>query len=194
LLLQSSIDVQNFVIDQIRMALDYKLNVDAINAILAAISTANGNILELGTDGAVPDYASIVGLETIVAANDADKNSLKYLTNSKVRGKLKLTQKFTGTNGDPVWEKGNEMNGYPAVVSNIVPSNLTKGTATGVCSAIVFGNFSDLYVGIWGGADFIIDPFSAKKKAQIEITCNMFWDTEVARVKSFAGIKDAKTT
>jgi HK97 family phage major capsid protein len=191
LLLQSSFDVQAFVIDTIRKCLDQRLNVDAITAVLAAIT--GGNLLALGTNGLAPAYADIVGLESIVAAADADKGSLKYLTNSKVRGKLKLTQKFASTNGDPVWEKGNEMNGYPAVVSNIVPSNLTKGSSSGVASAIVFGNWSDLYVGMWGGVDFVVDPFTLAKNAEVQITANMFWDVEVARAASFAGIKDALT-
>lgn len=192
LLIQNSFDVQSFVMNQMRMALDYKLNVDAINAILAAITTANGNLRDLGANGAAPTYADIVALETLIAAADADKDGIKHLTNSKVRGKLKLTEKFS-TTGNVVWEKGNEMNGYPSIVSNIVPSNLTKGTSTGVCSAIVLGNFQDFYVGMWGGMDFVVDPYSAKKTAQVEITANMFWDTEVARAKSFAGIKDALT-
>lgn len=194
LLLQSSFDVQRFVIAQIVKSLDYKLNADAITAILAAITSGNGNLLALGTNGLAPTYVDAVGLETLISASDADKAGIKYLTNSKVRGKYKLTQKFSGTNGDPVWEKGNEINGYPAVVSNIVPSNLTKGTSSGVCSAIVLGNFADLYVGMWGGTDFVVDPYTKAKQAEVEITANMYWDVEVARALSFAGIKDALTT
>jgi HK97 family phage major capsid protein len=194
LLLQSSFDVQKFVINQIVKSLDYKLNADAITAVLAAIISGNGNLLALGTNGLAPTYVDAVALETLIAASDADKAGIKYLTNSKVRGKYKLTQKFASTNGDPVWEKGNEINGYPAVVSNIVPSNLTKGTSSGVCSAIVLGNFADLYVGMWGGTDFVVDPYTKAKQAEVEITANMFWDVEVARAASFAGIKDALTT
>jgi HK97 family phage major capsid protein len=193
LIQNASFDTQTFVMNQMRKGLDYKLNVDAITAILAAITSGNANLLALGAAGADPVYDNIVDLETLIAASDADKETIKYLTNTKVRGKLKKTQKFSSTNGDPVWEKGNEMNGYPAITSNIVPSNLTKGASSGICSAIVLGNFEDFYVGMWGGMDFVVDPYSAKKKAQIEITVNAFWDTEVARAASFAGIKDALT-
>ena len=62
-----------------------------------------------------------------MATANADGGSLGYLTNSKVRGRLKRTQQFTGTNGAPVWQ-GSELNGTRAIVSNQVPSNLTKGT------------------------------------------------------------------
>jgi HK97 family phage major capsid protein len=194
LLLQSSFDVQAFVIDQIRRCLDYKLNSDAVTAILAAITSGNGNLDTGATNGQAPTYAQMVGLETLIAASDADKGSLKYLVNPKVRGKLKLTEKFTGTIGASVWEPSNLINSYPAVVSTIVPSNLTKGTASGVASAIIFGNFNDFYFGMWGGVDFVVDPYTLAKKAQIQITANMWWDTKVARAASFAGIKDVLTT
>jgi HK97 family phage major capsid protein len=193
IMIQSSLDIQALVIDQIRKALNYKLDVDAITAILAAITSGNGNLVELGAAGATASYEDIVNLETIVANNNADKGALKYLTNSKVRGKAKVTQKFASTNGDPLWEKGNEMNGYPSVVANTVPSNLTKGASSGICSAIVFGNFADCYVGMWGGMDFVVDPYTLAKNHQVQITANMFWDVEVARALSFAGIKDALT-
>lgn len=193
LLLQTSFDVQRFILDQIRKSLDYKLNSDAITAVLAAITVGNANLIALGTNGLAPTYADLVAMETLLAASDADKDTVKYLTNPKVKGKLKTTQVFSGTNGDPVW-KDSILNDYPAITSNIVPSNLTKGTSSGVASAIVLGNWADLYVGMWGGVDFVVDPFTLAKKAQIQITTNMWWDTEVARSASFVGIKDALTT
>lgn len=193
-MIQSSLDIQKLVMDNMRMALDYKLNVDSITALLAAITSGNGNLVAIGTNGGAPTYDHMVDLETAVSVLEGMAVNMKYLTNGKVRGKLKKTQEFSSTNGEPVWKKDNTLNGYQAVVSNIIPSNLTKGTSSGVCSAIVFGNFKDLYVGIWGGMDFVVDPYSAKRKGQVEITVNSFWDTEVARAASFSGIKDATTT
>ncbi len=35
------------------------------------------------------------------------------------------------------------LNGYTPLVTNAVPSDLDKGTSTGVCSLIIFGNFAD---------------------------------------------------
>ena len=80
-------------------------------------------------------WAHIVDLESQIAVANADVGSMGYLTNAKVRGKLKTTSKVTGQNGF-IWE-GASLNGYNAAVSNQVPSNLTKGTASGVCSAIM---------------------------------------------------------
>lgn len=193
LLKQTSFDMQNFVINAIGEALAQKMNSEAISNLLTIITSGNGNLLALGTNGAVPTYNDIVALESLVDQYNHNRGEAKYLTNTKVRAKLKTTQKFSGTNGEAVYSEDDILNGYKAVISNIVPSNLTKGTATSVASAIIFGNFSDFYVGTWGGTEYIVDPYTAKRKAQVEITANAFWALKAARVKSFAGTKDALT-
>lgn len=192
-LLQASVDVQSLIQSNIQKALAYKLNVESILTILAAITSGNGNLLALGTNGAAPTYDNMVDLETLISSVDADQGQLYYLTNTKTRGKLKKTQQFSSTNGDAVYKNG-KINETPAVISNIVPSNLTKGTASAICSAIICGYFPDFYVGMWGGADFVVDEKGRARKGEIDVIVNMFWQTKVARVKSFAGIKDALTT
>ena len=189
LLLQSSIDVNALILDNINMGLDVQMNIDAINELLLNITAANGNLLDLGANGRVPTYADIVGLESLIAGVDADTNKMAYLTNAKMRGALKLIPQLANTAGIPIWKDG-EMNGYPAVSSNIVPGSLVKGTSNNA-SAIIFGNFDDLYVGMWGGVDYVIDPYALKKNAEIEITANMWWNVKCARPASFAGIKAA---
>lgn len=194
LLLQSSLDVEALILDNIRQGLDLKLNADAIAVLLAAISNANGNLLEMGPNGGAPTYESVVGLEGLIDSAETNDGQLYYLTNTKVKSKLKTIQRFDSTNGEAVWRDDNTMNGYPAITSNIVPSNLTKGASANKASALILGNFNDLYVGMWGGADFVIDNLTKAKKGQVLIVCNMFWQVKVARAKSFAGIKDILTT
>ena len=82
------------------------------------------------------------------------------------------------------------VNGYGIEMTNLVPANLTKGTATEKCSALIFGNWSDLYVGHWGGIDLIVDPYTGKRKGEIEICMNCYNDVLVAEPKSFAAIQD----
>lgn len=193
LLLQSSLDVQNLIIENIRKALDLKLNTEAITAILAAITSGNGNLIAMGTNGGDPTYASVVAMEALIEGFETgDAANLSFLLNSKTKAKLRQTQIFSGTNGEAVYGKDNTIDGFKAVTSNIVPSNITKGTTTNA-SAMVFGDFSYLYTGFWGGADFTVDTLTLAKKAQVLVVCNMFWNVKVARAKSFAGVKDYTT-
>ncbi len=191
-LIQASIDMEAFTIQAIGEALAQKLNAEAVSVLLTAITSGNGNLLSLGTNGDRPSYEDIVDLEALVDGVDHLLGDPVYLTNTKVKAILRTAQKFSGTNGDPVWDRDG-VNGYKPVVSNIVPSNLIKGTLTNA-SPIIFGNFRDFLVGFWGGTEFIIDPYSAKKKGQIEITANAFWNQKVLRIRSFSGLKDAITT
>ena len=44
-------------------------------------------------------------------------------------------------------------------VSNNVPSNLTKGSGTNL-SAVIYGNFADLLIGLYGTLEMLVDPYT----------------------------------
>ncbi|MCK0533409.1 phage major capsid protein [Sphingobium agri] len=199
LLLQSSIDVEAFVRMDLAATLALALDLAGVsgsgssNQPRGVLNTSGIGSVIGGTNGAAPSWDNIVGLETAVANVNAAMGSLGYLTNTKVRGKLKLTQKFSGTNGDPIWEKGNEMNGYNAAVSNQVSSTLTKGTASGVCSAIIFGNWADMLIGLWGGLDVLVNPYILSGTGSVRIEAFQSADIAVRHPESFAAMVDALT-
>jgi HK97 family phage major capsid protein len=147
-----------------------------------------------GTNGAAPSWANIIALETAVAVANADVSTMGYLTNAKVRGKLKGAEKFPGTNGQPVYADGNlPLNGYAGYITNAVPSNLTKGTSSGVCSALIFGNFSDLIVGLWGATDILVDPYTGGAAGTVRVRVMQDCDVAVRNVESFSTMVDALT-
>ena len=154
------------------------------------INTVGIGAVPIGTNGGVPTYAHMVQLEEQISIANADVASMAYLTNARMRAQLKLTQVFASTNGTPVWQ-GDQVNGYRAEVTNSVPSNLTKGTASGVCSAIVMGNWSDLLIGMWGGLDLVADPYTLATSGGRRIVALQDVDVAVRRVASFAAVLDA---
>jgi HK97 family phage major capsid protein len=156
-----------------------------------------------GTNGAAPTWDNIVGLETAVANNNASMGSMGYLSNSRVRGKLKRTQKFASTNGQEIWMppmQGDDpssmgsVNGYRAGVSNNVSSTLTKGSASGICSAIFFGNWSDLLIGEWGTAELLPDEITQAANRIVRMHVYQTVDVAVRRAQSFSAMLDALTT
>lgn len=150
-----------------------------------------------GTNGLAPTEAHIIDLETALANANAAQGSLAYLTNSKVRGKLKKTAVEAGTDASKVWSKATPeapLNGYRTGVSNCVSSALTKGSASGVCSAIFFGNWSDMVIGQWGGLDVLVNPYSLDTTGMIRISAAAFGDSAVLRAESFSAMLDALTT
>lgn len=197
---QTSLDVENFVMGDLATNLGLGIQQAAING-SGASNQPSGLLTRItpsvvgGTNGLAPTWQHIIDLETAVATANADVERMAYLTNAKVRGKLKSTQKFAGTNGMPVWAEGSTpLNGYGAAVTNAVPSNLTKGTASGVCSAIIFGNFADLMIGMWGVTDLIRDPYTNSTTGGVRIVALQDVDVNVRNVESFATMVDALTT
>lgn len=198
LLLQSSVDIEALVRSDLATVLALAIDAAAING--SGSSNQPRGILNVsgigsvvgGTNGAAPDWADMVDLESAVSSANADVGNLAYLTNAKVRGKLKQTEKASST-GQFVWENGNTVNGYNAAVSNQVPSNLTKGSSSGVCSAIVYGNFSDLLVGMWGTLDLTVDPYSQSTSGTMRVVALQDVDVAVRHAESFAAMVDALT-
>ena len=80
------------------------------------------------------------------------------------------------------------------MVSNQVPSNLVKGTSGAICSAAIFGNWADLLIGMWGGLDLQVNPFSLDTKGAVRIVAFQDIDIAVRHVESFSAIQDALTT
>ena len=199
LTLQSSVDVEQMVNSDLAAVLGRAIQQAAISGSGAAnqpsglLTLITPTILG-GVNGAAPTWDNIVGLETNVAVGNADIGTLGYLTNTKVRGKLKLTQKFAATNGMPVYEAGNTpLNGYQTGITNAVPSNLTKGTAAGIASAIIFGNFADLVIGMWGSLDIMVDPYTGSTAGTVRVVALQDVDVAVRNVESFATMVDALT-
>lgn len=198
LTLQSSIDVEAMVQRDLAAVLGLAIQQAAISG--SGSNNQPSGLLTLitpsvvgGADGAAPTWAHIVELESDVAVANALVDNMAYLTNAKVRGKLKTTSKVSGQNGF-IWENGDTpVNGYRAAVTNAVPSNLTKGNSNGVCSAIIFGNFRDLVIGMWGGLDLMVDPYTGSTAGTVRVVALQDVDVAVRYTESFATMVDALT-
>ncbi|GAB3738178.1 hypothetical protein GCM10027594_18770 [Hymenobacter agri] len=192
-LIQSSFGLEQMVREDMIMGIALAVEIAAINGSGSnsqPLGLLNAGIADISaTNGAAPDWAAVVGLETKVDTVNALLGSLGYLTNTKVRGVLKQTAKMGNTIAQPIWgEGGNPLNGYQAAVTNNVPSNLSQGTGTNL-SPLIFGNFRDLLIGQWGGLDITADPYTKAKQGQIVLTVDSFWDVALRRKASFAKTK-----
>lgn len=198
LLAQTSEDVEQKVMNLILNAHATLIEKAAIagsgsgNEPTGILNTDGIGDVAIGTNGGAISWRKIIELETAVNSKNAGgRGSMAYLTNAKVVGALKVTEKATNTARFIISDMTpNTINGYAYDWTNVVPDNLTKGTAADKCSAIIFGNFDDLYIGQWGGIDIVADPYTKKKEGEIEFTINALNDVKVARPESFAVIKD----
>lgn len=193
LLAQSSLDVESLIISdivrQVALKIDAACIVGTGNKEPIGLLNATGvNIVSIGQNGGPLTWAHIVQMEALVEAANVDPENGAYVVNAKTNGYLKTKPKEAGTAVYLV-EDG-IMNGYPVVVSNQMPSNLTKGTGTNL-SALAFGNWSDMLIGFWGGIDITVDPYTAKSNGLVEIQADQFYDMALRHPESFCVIKDA---
>ena len=132
----------------------------------------------------------LVQMETEVGIdNGLLDDTLAYVSNAKVQGKLKTIPQIAGY---PYYLMNDgKVNGYPFYMSNAIPSNLGTGTAF---SAAIFGNWSEVLVGSWGGLQLIVDPYTAKANGVLEISAAAYHDVLVRTPAAFCKIVDITTT
>lgn len=204
LLLQSSIDIENFVRGDLAKTLALEIDRVSING--SGSSNQPTGILNVsgigavvgGANGLAPGWGHVVDLWSEVAQDNADVGSLGFLTNTKVIGKLMQTEKSTGTAQFVVKDFPDNdgmvnLAGSRCGASNQVPSNLTKGTSSGVCSALIYGNWADLLIGMWGGLSLTVDPYTNSTSGTVRVVVLQDVDMAVRHAESFAAMQDALT-
>ena len=201
LLRQTSIDVEKVMMDLIMDSHAALIQNACINGtgtsnqptgILTGITNAASGLVEMGDNGDAISWAKVVALESVINANNAGRGKMGYLTNAKVNGAMKTTSKDAGS-GRFILDADGKVNGFPIEYTNQVPSNITKGTSSGKCSALIFGNWEDLYIGQWGGLDIVVDPYTLAANGDVRIILNAWNDVKVIEPKSFSAIKDITT-
>lgn len=196
--IQSSLDIENLVRNDLVNGIAVTLDEAALggaktNGPTGVRGTSGIGSVALATNGGAPTWAMITALEREVEIDNALTGAGAYITNPKVRYKLKNTLKSTAdTASQFLLASNNELNGYPLLVSNQIPSTLTKGSSS-VCSALLFGVWSDLMIGQWSGIDILVDPYSGSSAATTRVTAFVDVDVAVRYPESFAACVDITT-
>ena len=156
------------------------------------LSASGTTTVAIDSTGGPITYAKLVEMEQKVAeANGLLDDTLAYVSNAKVMGKLKTIPQIAGY---PYYLMNDgKVNGYPFFLTNAIPSNLTKSTGSNL-SAALFGPWSEVLVGSWGGLQLIVDPYSAKAEGVLEISAAAYHDVLVRQPAAFAKIVDITTT
>jgi HK97 family phage major capsid protein/HK97 family phage prohead protease len=203
--------VRRDLTDGINLAIDLGiLNGSGSNGQPTGIMQTSGiGSVAMGTNGGAITVEKVVDLESaVMQANGViNASNVAYLTNYKVSAALKKLRAGGSTTGDGPFLVNDQLNaigrgptpanlnGYPLALTNQVPSTLTKGTSSGVCSALVMGDFSQAMVGFWGnGLEITVgeesDDFA---KALTSVRGIVTYDVAVRDPKSFAAILDITT-
>lgn len=147
-----------------------------------------------GNTGNTISYAGCINMEVKVANANALLGALGYLTTPSIAGDAKNTLKFPGAaiaQGGPLWEgkiQDGIMNGYTARATNQVSKTMGAAGAPsgGTNHGLIYGNWSDVLIGLFGGAmEMIVDPYSLKKQGLVEVASFQMADVAIRHPGSF---------
>ena len=201
LMLQSSLDVEAMVRNDLASSIAVAMDGAAVagsgtNKPTGVLNTSGIGSVTLGTNGGAPTWAMVTNLVKEVEIDNALNGAAAFLTNGQVKAKMANTpRQASGVEGNFILGADlANLFGYPLVVSQQVPSNLSKGTASGSLSAMIFGVWSDLLVGQWSGIDLMADPYTGSKEGTVRIVAFHDCDFAVRHVESFAECNEIITT
>jgi HK97 family phage major capsid protein/HK97 family phage prohead protease len=174
---QTSIDTEAMVRRDLAAALGLTIDKaghygDGVKKPLGLKNQAGVNAVTFA--GAYPTYGELVQMESEISSDNADVENMAYCANARFRGHCKTTEKFAGSNGAPIWETGNQVNGYRAEITNQVDQG-----------DVFHGNYADAVVGAWGGLDLTVDPYTHSRKGRLRIVAFQDVDVVFRRVESF---------
>ena len=102
-------------------------------------------------------FLNLVEMETKVSLANLDVPSMAYMMNAHARGVYKTTQE--NAQSDFYILRDNEINGYPALMSNQLEVN-----------NVLFGDFSQVLLAFWSGQDIGVNPYKYQDSGSVEIS------------------------
>lgn len=154
------------------------------------LAAASIGSVAIGTNGGNLTYAKALEFQSDVETGNALNGSLAYVTTPGVKGLAMQTLKTTGIAGY-IWNpENNILAGFPAYSTNQIASNLTKGSTSGSCHAMFFGNFSQMIVFGWGPMEFMRDPYTSSVKGAVHLTTFQSVDLFIRQLAAFSACLD----
>ncbi len=178
LILQSTPAIEQLVRDDLTQALALAIDKGALEGSGSSgqptgILNTSGVNKPTSFAAAVPTFAEMVAMETAVAEDNALFGNLAYITDAATYGGLKTKAKDAGS-GMFVLE-GGQANGY-----NVIR------TQQATAGNVYFGNFADCMIGMWGGLDLTVDPYTASTTGTVRIVALQTIDVALRNAVSFA--------
>lgn len=177
LTLQSSPDVEMLIRNDLILGASLALDVASLQGsgssnVPEGIISTTGVSTSTIASAASPTWSEICEFETTLATSNALRGSLRYMVTPAIAKALKTTAKDSGSG--IMLLQGGVLNDYPCVITNNLPT-----------SGILFGNFNDLLIGIWGQVDVLPDTATLAKSGGIVLRCFLDANCAVRYPQSF---------
>jgi HK97 family phage major capsid protein len=143
---QSTPNIETIIRNDIIKTLSNEVDAKAIqgtgtsNTPTGILNTSGIGSVAGGTNGAAVSYANVVNTWAEVAKDNADNGALAWITSPTQVARNIVKPKVASTDSVMIQNTFDELLGYKVYSTSNSPDNLTKGTASGTCSSLIFGN------------------------------------------------------
>ena len=163
------------------------------------LNTSGIGSLALGTNGGAITLDAMLDLRGKLTAANVDAKGGAFVVNEKAY--TALAKLKTSGSGEYLFApEGNmpspgglavlSIHGCPVVTTNLLTSSGTKGSGTGLSTAI-FGNWQDLVIGQWGALEILPNPYgSGFNSGSVDVRAMQTIDIAVKQPSSFAACTD----
>lgn len=189
LLLQSSIDVQGFVVRELVYAIAYALENAGFNGTGASgqpTGLASQITQTVSFTAGAPTLAKVLEMVTKIDEANGNLGPQCFVGRPSVWGLLGGTLDWTAVSGESIVggvtsgkylldTVTNTMQGYRFVKSNIAPAK-----------QLLFGDFSQLMLCLWSGTDIVVDQYSQCTKGALRVVALQDADFIVRQPEAFS--------
>ena len=183
LLMQNGMGAQQAIVADLGRAAGAKI--DAAMFAAANVGSAPGAIADTAGVGVITEngYSANASIfddfclaESELAVGEGLSGNLAYVANPKLMKDLKRSAQVAAVT---VGSQGNLVNGYPTYYTVGCTSNAA------VSADFLFGDFSKLFIGMFGGLDITIDPYTLAANAEVRLIVNQYIDWGVTQPGAF---------
>lgn len=190
LLKQSTLDIDQIVADTLYYSIANALETAGLEGsgtsqVPAGILNASdvNDATHGSSNPTVASWTNIVNMEKMIAVDNALAAKMAFIMKTTAAAKMKTTAKVSSTDSIHLWENdpllGGTVNGYPAYTTNVYTDD-----------TVIFGDWSQLFYGQWGGLDLLVNPYSLDTYAQVRVVIAGYFDVGLRHGQSFARIDD----
>ena len=165
-LVQDTLGAENLIRKLLVEAINDKLEETILSDDASSGSKPAGLFYNV-TPSEIADYSDLCDFESDL--EDANfTGEMKYVLSPKAKAALRSMIK--GTNATGMIMENDSVDGTPVEVT----TNIESGN-------FAYGDWSNLYIGQWGGIDLVVDNFTQATKGCVRLVINAFFDYKVVR-------------
>lgn len=164
-LIQSSDSAEAILKENIMTAIAEKLQKTILSSVTTDATAPKG--IYSSTPVSAKTYKALCDMEATADAKNVGQNRV-YIVGNKAKASLRQLQKGTA-NTQMVYDRG-EIDGTPCYSTTSAPEN-----------GVLYGDFSNLYIGQFGGTEIVVDNYTRAAFGEVLLTVNAYFDAALVR-------------